>query len=137
MKFDAVNIENGHAGLSWGGKEFLGASGSYVVGAGVDQAKLDYDVLSGRAGGSFKNANLGAQMKDAHLNLFGHDLALPDMGAKLNASGGANVDLAKGAANANLNLAGSGINIGGHNFQLGNWAAGLGRSQRQPRRREL
>lgn len=132
VKFDAVNIENGHAGLNWGGKEFLGASGSYRSGAGVDQAKLDYDVLSGKAGGSFKNANLGAQMKDAHLNLFGHDLALPDMGAKLNASGGANVDLAKGAANANLNLAGSGINIGGHNFQLGNWAqasAGVNASQ--------
>ena len=131
-RLDAVNIKDGHAGIGWNGKEVLGASGSYRAGLGLDQAKADYDLLSGRAGAQFKNLSAGAQLSDAKLNLFGHNLALPDMGGKLNASGGANVDLMKGAANANLSLAGSSVNFAGHNLTLGDWAqasAGVNLSQ--------
>jgi hypothetical protein len=124
---DAINVQGGHAGLGWNGKEFLGATGDYRAGAGVDSATANYDLMKGQAGAQFQNANVGGQLNNAHLNLFGHDFAVPNMGAKLNASGGANVDLAHGAANANLSLAGSNVNFGGHSLTLPQWAqAGAG-----------
>ena len=95
--FDAVNVKGGHAGLSWGGSEFLGGAGDFRTGGGVTSANADWDIFgSGTAAGKFKDANYGGQLSNAHVNLFGHDIALPDAGAKLNASGGANVDLSHG-----------------------------------------
>jgi hypothetical protein len=127
LNFDAVNAKGAHAGLGWGGQEFLGAGADVRGGAGVDSAKANWNLLGGTADASFKNANIGGQLNNAHVNLFGHDLAIPDMGAKLNASGGANVDLAHGAASANLGLGGSSVNFAGKSFTVPDWVqAGAG-----------
>jgi hypothetical protein len=118
---DAVNIQGGHQGLSWNGKEQLGVSGDVRTGASLDDAHASWDATQGTAGASFKNASLGGQMSNASLNMFGYDIALPDAGAKLNASGGANVDLSRGAANANLGLGGSSVNVAGHTLTMPEW----------------
>ena len=125
-KLDVLNVKDGHAGLSWDGKEVLGASGSYRAGLGLDKATGSYDLLAGKAEGQFKNASSSAQLSDAKVNLFGHNLAVPDMGYKVNASGGGSIDAAHGAANANLSLAGSSVNFAGHNVTLGDWAQASG-----------
>lgn len=132
VNYDALNVKGGNVGLGWGGKEFLGAGGDVRTGAGVDKANAGWDLSKGTAGASFQNANVGGQLSNAHLNLFGSNIALPDMGAKLNASGGANVDLMHGAANANLSLAGSSVNFAGHSLTMPEWmqaGAGVNLSQ--------
>jgi hypothetical protein len=127
VNFDALNVKGGNVGLGWGGKEFLGAGGDVRTGAGVDKASAGWDLSKGTAGASFQNANVGGQLSNAHLNLFGNNIAIPDMGAKLNASGGANLDLAHGAANANLSLGGSSVNFAGHSLTVPDWVqAGAG-----------
>lgn len=120
-QLDALNIKGGHAGLSWGGKEALGITGDYRSGAGVKSADANWDVLGGTANAKFQDANFGSQMNNAHLNLFGTDLALPDAGFKVNASGGANVDLSRGAASANLGLGGTSVNFGGYEATVPEW----------------
>ncbi|HND10561.1 MAG TPA: hypothetical protein PKO07_13865 [Pseudomonadota bacterium] len=125
-RLDVLNVQGGHAGLSWGGKEQLGATGNFKAGLGLDHASGNYDLTQLKAGGNFKNLSSGAQLSDAHLNLFGHMIDVPDMGYKVNASGGGNVDLLHGQANGNLSLAGSSVNFAGHNITLGDWAQASG-----------
>lgn len=125
-RLDVLNVQGGHAGLSWGGKEVLGAKGDFKSGLGLDHAAGSYDLTQLKAGGNFKNLSSGAQLDNASLNLFGHMVDVPDMGYKLNASGGGNVDLLHGQANGNLSLAGSNVNFAGHNLTLGDWAQASG-----------
>lgn len=121
-RLDALNIEGGHAGLSWDGQEVLGVAGDLRSGGGVDAADANWDLWSGTAGASFDNAQWGQQVNDASINLFGTEIALPDAGYNLNASGGADVDLLRGAANANLSLAGSSVNLAGMELTAPEWA---------------
>jgi hypothetical protein len=125
-RYNMVDIHGGNAGLSWGGRQMLGVGTDVNAGAGVDHAQGNWDLLHGNAGGSFQNANIGGQLSNTHLNLFGHNLSIPDMGAHLNASGGANVDLRHGAASANLSLAGSDVNFAGQHFVMPSWAQASG-----------
>lgn len=120
-QLDALNIKGGHAGLSWGGKEQLGLTGDYRSGGGVKSADANWDILGGTADAKFQDANFGSQMSNAKLNLFGNDIALPDAGFKVNASGGANVDLSRGAASANVGLGGSSVNFAGYEATVPEW----------------
>lgn len=119
---DLLNIKGGHAGLDWDGKEALGIAGDYRSGGGVSKAQGEWDLSKGTADGSFKDANYGAQLSNADIDLFGTKIALPDAGFKMNASGGGDVDLSQGAADANLSLAGSSVNFAGHELTVPDWA---------------
>lgn len=126
-QIDALNVKGGHAGLSWGGKEQLGITGDYRSGGGVASAEANYDILGMSADAKFKDANFGAQMNNAKVNLFGNDIALPDAGYKVNATGGAAIDLDQGALSANLGLGGSSVNLGGYEATVPEWVqAGAG-----------
>lgn len=123
---DVLNVQNGHVGLGYGDQELLGASGSLRGGVSVEQANADWNLFGGTANANFQNARMGSQLSDASINLFGNEIALPDAGYALNASGGANMDLSQGAANANLSLAGSSVNFAGTELTLGDWAQASG-----------
>ena len=124
---DVANIKGGHAGLSYDGQELLGATADYRNNMGVDAANADWDLMSGKADASFKNAHMGQQLSNASLNLGGYELGIPDMGYNLNASGGAGVDLSHGAAHANLGLGGTSVNFGGYEMTVPDWVqAGAG-----------
>ncbi len=125
-QLDAINVKGGHAGLSWGGKEALGVTGDFRGGGGVKSADANWDVLGGTANAKFQDANFGSQMSNAKFNLFGNDIALPDAGFKVNASGGADVDLSRGAASANVSLAGSSVNFGGYEATVPDWVQAAG-----------
>jgi hypothetical protein len=120
-RLDAVNIQGGHEGLSWNGKEQLGVSADVRTGAGLGDANASWDMTHGAAAASFKDASVGGQMSNASVNMFGTDYSLPDVGAKVNASGGANVDLSHGAASANLGLGGSSVNFAGYEATMPDW----------------
>ena len=107
-------------------QELLGARGDYRAGLGVEHADADWNLLGGTANAQFQNARMGQQLNNASVNLFGNEIALPDMGYNVNASGGGNVDLSRGAANANLSLAGSSVNFAGTELTLGDWAQASG-----------
>lgn len=124
---DLLNVKGGHAGLSWDGQEIVGAKGDYRSNFGVGDAKGDWDLMAGKASGQFKDASYGAQMSNASLNFFGTELAMPDAGFKLNASGGADIDATRGAANANFSLGGSSVNFAGQEMTVPDWVqAGAG-----------
>ncbi len=126
-RLNAVDIHGGNAGLTWDGRQVVGVRTDVNAGAGVDHARANWDLFgSGTAGASFQNANIGGGITNTHLNLFGRDIAVPDMAAHLRATGGANVDLAHGAANANLSLAGSDVNFAGHHVVMPSWAQASG-----------
>jgi len=118
---DAVNIQGGHEGLSWGGKEQVGATGDVRTGATLGNANGSWDATHGTAAAAFNNASVGGQVSNASVDMFGTHVALPDAGAKVNASGGANVDLSHGAASANLGLGGSSVNFAGHTATVPDW----------------
>jgi hypothetical protein len=119
---DILNVKGGHAGLSMDGKEVLGASGDYNARAGVENASANYDLTQGTASASVKNAQMGAQLSNASLNLFGNNVALPDAGYKVNANADANLDVLNGKAGAHGSLAGSSVNFAGKELTLGDWA---------------
>lgn len=120
---DLVNAKGAHAGLSIGDTKLLGATADFRNGYGVDAAKGDWDLSHGRADASFKNAHTGAQLSNASVDLLGMNVALPDMGYNLNASGDAGVDLSHGAAHAGLSLGGTSVNFGGYEMTVPDWVA--------------
>ena len=65
-------------------------------------------------------------MNNASVNFLGNEIALPDMGAQLQASGAGNLDLFNGQADGNVSLAGSSVNFAGHELTLGDWAQASG-----------
>lgn len=131
-QLDLLRLDDASASLGWGDTTLVGAQLDYLSQAGVDNANADWDLLGGRANANFENAHFGQQLSDASVNLFGNEIALPDMGYNVNASGGGDVDLSRGAASGNLSLAGSSVNLGGYEMELGDWAqasAGVDLSQ--------
>ena len=117
-----ANIENGHAGISIGGEEIVGVSGDYEAEMGTDSAQADWDLLSGKANASVQGAQFKQQLSDASFNFAGHEIQLPDAGFNLQADAGVGVDISRGAANGNLDLSGSSVNIAGYEFTAGDWA---------------
>ncbi len=110
---DVLNVQGGHAGFSRGGQEIAGVSGDYRAGGSVADASAQYDVMNGTASGQFRDAHLGAQMNNASLNLMGHNIALPNAGVDVRASGSGSVDARHGRAEGNVGLGGSSVNVGG------------------------
>ena len=131
-QLDLLRLDDASASLGWGDTTLIGAQADYLAQAGVDNASADWDLFSGTANANFENAHSSQQLSDASVNIGGMEVALPDMGYNANASGGGNVDLARGAANGNLSLAGSSVNFAGYEMELGDWAqasAGVDLSQ--------
>ena len=123
---DLINLDDASFNLGWGEQTLLGGQADFNSSAGVDSASGDWDLMSGTASGEFENAHYGQQLSDASVNLFGTEFALPDAGYDLNATGGGDVDLTRGAANGNLSLAGSSVNLAGYEMELGDWAQASG-----------
>jgi len=125
-RLDALKIQGGNASLSFRGQQLAGVQGDLQSGAGLDKAQGSYDVLSGKAQGSFQNLSQGTQINNAKINVLGNQLALPDMGYKVNASGSGNVDLTRGQAQGSLSLAGSSVNFAGRKVEVPSWAQASG-----------
>lgn len=123
-RLDALKIQGGNAGLSFRGQQLAGVQGDLQSGVQLDKAQGNYDLLHGKAQGSFQNLSQGTQINNAKVNVLGHQLALPDMGYKLNASGSGSVDVTRGQAQGNLNLGGSSVNVAGHKVEVPNWVQG-------------
>ncbi|NCG18902.1 MAG: hypothetical protein GWP91_07815 [Rhodobacterales bacterium] len=121
-RLDLLNVEGGNAMLSYGGQDIVGASGDYRAAVGVANADLDYDLLEGRASGSFEDANVSSQLSNASVNFMGSEYEVPDMGYDVHASGQGNVDLMSGTAAASATLAGSSMNFAGYELEVGDWA---------------
>lgn len=98
--------------------EVTGMNGDVRTDAGVASASGQYDLRAGTASGEFSDARAGVQLDNANLNILGGNVPLPDMGAEVRASGGGSVDLARGAAQGNIGLGGSSVNIGGSRLVL-------------------
>lgn len=131
-RLDLLQADDLHAGIGWGENELLGANLDFHSHLGIGNASADWDLWGGTARGRFENAQMGQQLSDASIRMGGYELGLPDMGYLLNATGGGDADLRRGAANANLNLSGSSLNFAGYEVGLGDWAqasAGVNLSQ--------
>lgn len=123
---DLLNVQGGNAALTYGGTTVVGARGDYRSSAGVENASGDWDLTQGRAAGQFQNAHYGNQLSNASVNFLGNEIAIPDMGFDVNASGHGNVDLLAGQASGGINLAGSKANFAGYEIELGDWAQASG-----------
>ena len=121
-RLDALKIQGGNADLSFRGQKLAGVQGDLQSGAGLDKAQGSYDLLSGKAQGSFDNLSQGTQVNNAKINVLGKQLALPDMGYNVNASGSGSVDVTRGKAQGSLSLAGSSVNFAGHKVEMPSWA---------------
>jgi hypothetical protein len=99
-------------------REVTGASGDVRADAGVQAASGRHDLRNGTASGEFSGAHAGVQLDDANVNALGRNVAIPNMGAEVRASGGGSVDLARGAAQGNVGLGGSSVNFGGTRVTL-------------------
>ena len=123
---DALNIQHGHAALGVGGREVASATGSVKAGGGVGHADGTYDLTHGTASANVRDAHAGAQLSNASVGVLGHNIALPDAGYDVHASGGAAVDVRQGTASGHASLAGSSVNLAGHSVALGEWAQASG-----------
>jgi len=108
----AYDLQGARAGVEVGGREVLGGRADLHQGHRVAAADAAIDLRRGSASASVEGYRHTRSMKNAQVNILGTQVAIPDVVLELAASGGASVDLKKGAASLEVNLAGSQIAIG-------------------------
>jgi hypothetical protein len=124
--YDAVDLTGGQVGLKSGGQTVAGLKTDLHAGAKADHADAAVDARHLRASGSVQNLQAGVQTGNTSVNLMGHEMALPSMGASLKASGSGSVDVMKGQAQGALDLSGSSVNLAGHELALPSFAKAEG-----------
>jgi len=123
---DILQLDDAHAGVSWNGQEVAGARADINSSLGVNRAEGEWDLTSGTASGRFEEARMGQQLSDASINFMGNELALPDAGFDVRASGGGEADILAGEASGDISLAGSSVNFAGHELTAPEWARASG-----------